>query len=79
MKKRYWTRFDQELLTFLSKGHISYYTTVQGQDILQNEIISEYVIHSTKSKSFRIYIIFSLLTKYLRGPDEMSSRIGFGP
>jgi len=27
----------------LSEGHISYYTTVRGPDILRNVIISEYV------------------------------------
>jgi len=33
----------QGLQTFLSEGHISYYATVRGPDILPNEIVSGYV------------------------------------
>jgi len=33
--------FKRGLQTFLSKGRISYYTTVRGLDILRNVIVSE--------------------------------------
>jgi len=50
-------RLDQGLQTFLSKDHISYYTTVRGPDILRNLIASGYVklymLNSTKSISYK--------------------------
>ena len=79
------------LQTFLSEGHISYYTTVQGPDILRNVIVSGiwycfrdmilfpgYDTFYQTNKIFVQYIIF-LLTKWLREPDEMASREGLGP
>jgi len=49
------------LQTFLSKGHISYYTTVRRPDILRNLIASGYVklymLNSTKSNSYK-YIFY---------------------
>jgi len=45
--------------------------TVLGQDILCNVIVSGNVTFSQISKLFCTYIIFSLLTKCLREPDEM--------
>jgi len=61
---------------FLSEVHITYYTTLQGPDILRNEIVSGYVAFYQINKCFVvyiifIYIIFALLTISLRGPDEM--------
>jgi len=47
-------------------------------DTLRNVITSGYVILPNQ-QVFRNYIIFSFLTKCLRGPDETASRAGFGP
>ena len=41
-------------------------------------IVSEYVILPNQ-QVFRKYIIFSVLTKSLREPDETASRAGVGP
>jgi len=56
----------------------NYYTTVRGPDILHNVIVSGRVTILPK-QIFRNYIIFLLLAKCVRGPDEMTSRAGFGP
>jgi len=56
------------------------YTTVCGPDILRNAFISGYITFcQINTYVLRIFIPFSLLTKCLRGPDEMSSRAAFGP
>jgi len=61
----------------LSEGYISYYTTVLGQDILRNVIVSRYV---TSYQIDNLFVnIFSLLKKWPRGPDEMTAWVGFGP
>jgi len=66
--------YSRGLRTFLSEGHISSYTTVRGPDIFRNVIVSGYVTFYQVKKFFREYINFSLLTKWLCGPDEMASR-----
>jgi len=49
---------EQGLQTFLSKGHISYYTTVRGLNILCNWFFRD-MLHSTKSINFlEIYYFF---------------------
>jgi len=35
--------YSRGLKTFLPEGHISYYTTVRGLDILHNVIVAGYV------------------------------------
>jgi len=55
------------LQTFLSVGHIYYYTNVRGPNIIRNVIVSGYVTFDQISKFF-VNIIFSLLAKWLRGP-----------
>jgi len=52
---------------------------VRGLDILRFVIVSGYVTTSTKKQAFCKYIIFSLLTKCLRGSDEIVLRDRFGP
>jgi len=64
--------------TFALEGHISYCATFQGPDILHNVIVLGYVTFY-QIKNFCKYIIVSLLTKCLRGPDEMAAWAGFGP
>jgi len=60
---------------FLSEGHTSYYTAVQGWKILCNVIVSGYVTFYQIRKCF-VNAFFSLLTeclccqvKWLCGPD----------
>jgi len=43
--------------TFLSEGHISYYTTVRGLDILRNAIVSGYVTFC-QINNFFVNILF---------------------
>jgi len=71
----------QGLQTFLSEGHISYYSKVRGLDIIViwNVSLSEWATLYQINMFFVIYIIFSLLTKCLRRPDKMALRTGFGP
>ena len=42
----------RDLQTFLSEGHINYYTTVRGPDILRNMIVSGYVAFYKINKCF---------------------------
>jgi len=55
-----------DLQTFLSDGHICYYRTVRGADILRNVIVSGYVTFYQFNKI--LVICFHHLTKWLRGP-----------
>jgi len=41
---------NRGLQTFLSEGHISYYATVQGPDILRNVIVSD-MLNSAMSRN----------------------------
>jgi len=68
----------QGLQTFLSGDHIRYYTTVRGQDILRNVIVSGYIAFHQINKFFVNIVCFSLVTKCFRGSDETTSRAGFG-
>ena len=49
---------NQCLQTFLSEGHISYYTTVRGPDILRNVVVSDYVTFYQINKSFANILFF---------------------
>ena len=49
--------YSRVLQTYLSKGHISYYTTVRGPDILRNAFISGYITFCQIIKSF-VYLFF---------------------
>jgi len=67
------------LQTFLSEGHLSCLTTVQGSDIWRNVIVSGCYILPNQ-QFFGKYMIFSLLTKCLcgwrkrfRGPNPARS------
>ena len=69
--------YTRGLQTFLFKGHISYYTTVRGPDILRNLIASGYVklymLNSTKSISYKYIFyycqnVFAGWMKWRRGP-----------
>jgi len=53
----------------LPEGHVSYYTTLSGPDILHNVIVTGCVTFYQMNKYFLNLIIFSLLTKSL-WPDE---------
>jgi len=53
---------------FLSEGRISYYTTIQGLDILRNMNFSGYVTFYQINTIFVNVLFFSLLTKSLCGP-----------
>jgi len=46
------------LQTFLSEGHICYYATVRGPDILHNVIVSGYVTFYKVKKNFVIMLSF---------------------
>jgi len=61
----------QGLQTFLSQGHISYYTTVQRPNILHNVIDSRYVTFYQINKFF-ISTVLSLLKKWFHGLEEMA-------
>jgi len=71
----------QGLQPFLSEGHISYYSKVWGLEIIviRNVSISGWATFYQINMFFVTYIIFSLLTKCLRGPDKMALPTGFGP
>jgi len=69
-------RVVQGLQNFLSEGHISYYTTVRGPDILRNVIVSGYVAFYQINKCFvnKLFFhswqnVFAGLRKWLRGPS----------
>jgi len=51
---QFWCLFfySRGLQTFLSKGHISYYTTVRGPEILRNVIVSGYLTFRQINKFF---------------------------
>jgi len=49
--------FKQDLQTFLSEGHISYYTIVRGQNILRDMIFSGHVTFYQSNKCF-VNILF---------------------
>jgi len=55
------------LQTFMSEGHRRYYTTVRGPDILRDAVVSGY---ATFYQINKLFVIFSLLTQCLRGPDS---------
>jgi len=61
----------------LSEGHISYYRTYRGPDVLRNVIVLGYVAFYPINKL--LVIVFYRLTKCLRGQGEMASRAAFGP
>jgi len=66
---------------FLRGPHKLLHNNSRG-DNLSNVVVSGYVtLHSTNSTRFLyfLYMIFSLLTKWLCGSDEMASRTAFGP
>ena len=66
----------QGLQTFLSKGHISYYRTFRGTDVLRNAVVLGcYILPINKI----LVIFFHHLIKWLRGPDGMASRAAFVP
>jgi len=54
---------------FLSEGHISYYTTVRGSEILRNLIVSGCVKFYQINECF-VQILFFIIVK-------MSSRVGW--
>jgi len=56
---------------FFSEGHISYYTTVRGPDILRNAIVSEYVTLYQINKFFVNILYCFFIT------DKMASRATF--
>jgi len=58
----------------LSEG---YKKTVRGPDTLRNVVVSVSVTFYQINKFFVEHILFSLLTKGLPGPVEMSSRAAF--
>ena len=63
----------QGSLKFLSEGHINYYTTIRGPDILRNVIVSGYVrfYHIYRHKCFvNTVYYFSII-------DKISSRAGW--
>ena len=62
---------------YFSEGHINYYTTVPAG---HPKYCGCFGICSilTYQEMLSKQIIFSSLTKCLRGPDEMASRGGFG-
>ena len=66
----------QVFQTFLSGDHIRYYTTVRGQHILRNVIVSGYIAFHQINKFFVNIVCFSLVKnvfagrmKRLREPD----------
>jgi len=71
--------YTSGLQTLFTRGHISSYTIFRGPDILADAIVSGYVTFYQSNKFLLKNVIFSLLTKCVRGPDEMPSRDGFGP
>ena len=67
--------YAKGLQTFLSEGHISYYATARGLDVLCSMIVSGYLT-SLKSTNFSYIYYFSSLTNVFagrvkgpRGPD----------
>ena len=61
---------------FLSDGHISYYTTLRGLDILRNVIVSEYATFNQINKFFVNISVFHFWQtgfasrmKWLRRPE----------
>jgi len=72
-------QYSRGLQTFLTEGHISYYTVVREQDILTKCDCFGMCYILPNQHVCRSYVIFSLLAKYLCGPGEMASRAGVGP
>jgi len=66
----------QPLQMFLPEGHISYYTTLRGPDLLRNVIVTEYVIFNHISKCF-VNIFFCHYWQNLCGRMKMASRAGW--
>jgi len=60
----------------LNEGHMSYFSTVRGPDILHNVIVSGNVTFYQMNKFFVITLL--LLARCLHGPDEIVSQAGFG-
>jgi len=54
-------------LQILSEGHISYYTTVRGPDILRNVIASGYLTFYQINKCF-VQVLFFVIVKMSSGP-----------
>ena len=69
---------NQCLQTFLSEGHISYYTTVRGRTsyVMWLFLI---MLHSTKSTNCLQIYYFFIFDKMSLRPDEMASWARFGP
>jgi len=63
--------YNKSLQTFLSEGHVSYYTAVGLPDILCNVIVSGYVTFDQIDKHFRNELFLKLLL------DEMASPAGW--
>jgi len=70
--------FVREPLHNIFVRHFVCICIVRGLDILRNRIVSGYVTFYEINNFFQMHY-FSLLTKCLREPDEMSWRAGFGP
>ena len=73
-----WQDIKPGVSKHLSEGHINYYITVRGPDILRYVTVSGKVT-LYQSNIFCKYIIFPLLTTWLRGPDEIISRAEIRP
>jgi len=79
-KNRWFSRnafvYSRGLQTFLSEGHISYFTTIRGPDILRNVAFSGFVTFCAINKFFWMYSFFIIEKMSLR-LDEMVSQAGW--
>ena len=79
IKRHFGKLYNRGLQTFLSKGHISYYTSVRGPDILRNVIVLGYLTLHQINKFFVNILFFHYWQSVSTSRTKLALRTGFGP